>query len=174
MDFRDNNQYRALVGTDVILGRRIRAKLRVGYEQKSFDKSANGSTFGKPVWQGSLEWALRRKSSVRVETGREIFELATVNTPVDTEKFNVQEWIRAVWRERWTDKLLTETSYTYRDTSFRGRNEQESGEQFLISAVYQVSSKLKLAFDGGYTREDSSFGTNLKRRTFTFRTDYSL
>jgi hypothetical protein len=172
--FRDNTHYRALVGTDLIIGRRIRAILRVGYAEKTFDKSAFGDTFGEPVWSGKLEWALRRKTSVKLETGREIYELATADRPIDITKFNIQDWVRTVWAERWTDKLSTETSYTYRDTSFEGRDNNEDAQQFIVSAIYQAGSNLRFAIDGAYTKKEDDLGEDVSRRTITFRTDYSL
>jgi hypothetical protein len=172
--FRDNNYYRALVGTDMIIGRRIRAILRVGYAEKTFDKSTSGNSFGEPVWSGRLEWDLRRKTSILLETGREVYELATINRPIDASKFNIQDWVRTAWAERWTDRFSTRTSYNYRNTSFKGRDNNEDAQQLVVSAIYQAGSQLQFSLDGAYTRKEDDLGEDLSRRTITFRTDYTL
>lgn len=172
--YRDNNHFQALVGTDMIIGRRIRANLRLGYEQKEFSEAQGNNSFGEPIWRGMMEWALRRRTSVKVETGRDIYELATVEHPIDTSKFNVQNWVRTAWKESWSDNLSTEASYTYRGISSGDDNNDGNAHQFLLSAAYQVNSRLRLALDGAYTTQKHDINGDLKRRTLTFRTDYSL
>jgi len=172
--FRDNNHYRTLVGTDMLIGRRIRAILRVGYAQKTFDESTSGNSIGEPVWSGRLEWALRRKTSILLETGREVYELATINRPIDATRFNIQDWVRTAWDERWTDKFSTKTSYAYRDTSFKGRDNNEDAQQLIVTAIYQAGTHLQFSIDGAYTRKEDELGEDLSRRTITFRTDYTL
>ncbi len=174
LSLRDNDHVRALVGTDMILGRRMRADLRVGYEEKEFDQALGQSSMNEPVWEGTFEWALRRKTHVKVETGRNIFELAPTDSPIDAGKFNIQEWVSASWREKWSDRLSTDTSYTIRETELVGRNNEQDAEQFIVSASYQLSNRLKFAVDGAYTIEQDKRGNDLSRRTLTLRTDYSL
>lgn len=172
--FRDNDHFRALVGAEVLLGRRLRANLRLGLEEKKFNQSTSDDSFNETVWRGLIEWALRRRTSVKLETGRDIYELATVDRPIDVDKFNVQQWVRTEWQERWTDKFATEASYTIRDTDFKGRESGESAQQLVLSGIYQATSRLKVALDGAYTRQETDFGAEVSRRTFTFRTDYAL
>jgi hypothetical protein len=109
-----------------------------------------------------------------METGRRIYELATVNQPNDVSKFNINNWIGAAWAEQWTDKLSTNTSYTYRDTSFEGRDGNEGAQQLIVSAVYQARRNLKFALDTVYTMLKDDFSEDISRRTITFRADYSL
>jgi len=104
LNFLDNSHYKALIGSDLVFGRRLRAKFRLGYEGKQFDVAA--STFGMPVWQGSVEWAPRRKTTLRFETGREIYELVTEDQNIDASTFNVRNWVKTAWHERWSDGLL--------------------------------------------------------------------
>ncbi len=173
--YRDNTQYRALVGTSLVLGRRIRADIRVGYEQKTFDYSQfSDDTIGKPVWRASALWALRRNTTLALESGREIFELVTVDSPVDTSRFQVQDWIRTRWKERWSSNFHTEATFVYRTTDFEGRDNDDDAIQVIATAIYQATNKLELALDAAYTREKSDFGADLIRRTFTFRTDLKL
>lgn len=172
--FRDNQHIRALVGTDMIIGRRIRANFRAGYEEKTFDRTLFNDSISEPVWEAMVEWAARRETYIKVESARSIFELVTTDSPIDTGKFNVQEWVKASWRERWTDRVSTETSYTIRDTELVGRNNSEDARQFMISASYQFTNRWRFAFDGAYTTEEDERGADLSRKTFTLRTDYSL
>lgn len=174
LTYRDNQHVRALVGTDMILGRRIRANVRLGYEEKKFDKALLNDSISEPVWEGMFEWAMRRSTYIKLETARSIFELATTNSPIDTGKFNIQEWVKTSWKERWTDRLSTETSFTIRDTELIGRNNNQDAKQFMVSASYQFTNRWRFAFDGAYTREEDNLGADLNRRTFTLRTDYSL
>jgi len=174
MNIRDNTHLRAMIGADMFIGRRIRTSFRVGYAEKTFDTSIAGNRFGEPVWNGTFEWDLRRNTSVRMETGRKIYELATVDQPNDASKFNIHNWISAAWAEQWTDKLSTNTSYTYRDTSYEGRDGNEGAHQLLVSAIYQARRNLRFAIDSAYTLIDDDLGEDISRRTFTFRTDYSL
>ena len=174
LTYRDNKHVRALVGTDMILGRRIRANVRLGYEEKKFDRSLVNDSISEPVWEGMVEWALRRSTYVKLETARSIFELATTNSPIDTGNFNIQEWVKTSWKERWTDRLSTETSFTLRDTERVGRNSNEDAVQFMVSATYQFTDRWRFALDGAYTKEEDDLGADLSRRTFTVRTDYSL
>jgi hypothetical protein len=174
MNIRDNTHLRAIIGADMFIGRRIRTSFRVGYAEKTFDTSIAGNRFGEPVWNGTFEWDLRRNTSVRMETGRKIYELATVDQPNDASKFNIHNWISAAWAEQWTDKLSTNTSYTYRDTSYEGRDGNEGAHQLLVSAIYQARRNLRFAIDSAYTLIDDDLGEDISRRTFTFRTDYSL
>jgi len=174
MNIRDNTHLRSVIGADMSIGRRIRTSFRVGYAEKTFDTSIAGNRFGEPVWNGTFEWDLRRNTSVRMETGRKIYELATVDQPNDASKFNIHNWISAAWAEQWTDKLSTNTSYTYRDTSYEGRDGNEGAHQLLVSAIYQARRNLRFAIDSAYTLIDDDLGEDISRRTFTFRTDYSL
>ena len=171
---RDNTHFRSSIGADMSIGRRIRTSFRVGYAEKTFDKSIAENSFGEPVWNWKLEWDLRRNTSVQMETGRRIYELATVNQPNDVSKFNINNWIGAAWAEQWTDKLSTNTSYTYRDTSFEGRDGNEGAQQLIVSAVYQARRNLKFALDTVYTMLKDDFSEDISRRTITFRADYSL
>lgn len=174
LTFRDNHHVRALVGTDMIIGRRIRANLRAGYEEKTFDRALLNDSINEPVWEAMVEWAMRRETYLKVESAKSIFELVTTDSPIDVGKFNIQEWVKASWRERWTDRLSTETSYTIRDTELVGRNNSEDARQFKISASYQFTNRWRFAFDGAYTTEEDERGSDLSRKTFTLRTDYSL
>jgi len=174
LQYRDNNHFQALVGTDMIIGRRIRANLRVGYEHKEFSEALGDNSYGEPVWRGMMEWALRRRTTVKVETGRDIYELATVEHPIDTSKFNVQNWVKTAWKESWSDSLSTEASYTYRGVRSGDDNNDGDAHQFLLSAAYRVNARLRLALDGAYTTQKHDINGDLKRRTLTFRTDYSL
>ena len=172
--FRDNTHYRALAGVDLVLGRRLKSKLRLGYEQKSFDLSIQGNSIGETVWDGAVEWALRRSTSVSLETGRDIFELATVDRPIDAAKFNIQSWIKTGWRQQWSEKLMTEASYTWREIDFEGIDNREQATQLLLTADYQLTNHWTLSLDGAYTHQESDVGADLRRRTFTFRTHYAL
>ena len=172
--FRDNDHFRALFGGEMLLGRRLRANLRLGIEEKNFDQSITDDAFHETVWRGLVEWALRRRTSVKLETGRDIYELATVDRPIDVDKFNIQQWLRTEWQERWTDKFATQTSYTIRETDFKGRDGGETAQQLLVSGIYQATSRLKIALDGAYTRQETDFGAETSRRTFTVRTDFAL
>ncbi|MBT4160565.1 MAG: outer membrane beta-barrel protein [Gammaproteobacteria bacterium] len=173
--FLDNNHYRALAGPDLIFGRRIRARIRVGYEGKKFDGDVANASIQESVWRGSMEWALRRKTTVKFETGREVYEVASTEQLKDAEQFNVRDWITTGWSEAWSDKLSTEASYTYRDTSvIGGTGGSDKAQQLVISAAYRLSDKLKFVLDGAFTRHDSTLRNDLIRRTLTFRTDYSL
>lgn len=174
-DFRDNHQFRALVGTDLIFGRRLHANLRIGYEEKSFTNSSlPNDSLREPVWEGMMQWALRRSTSVKLETGREIFDLANVSDPFQVGRFNVQDWVRTAWNERWNEKFSTQASYTYRDTDFKNRDNGEIAEQFVLTAVYELSNRFKVAFDSAYTIESTDLGADVDRRTFTLRSDYLL
>jgi hypothetical protein len=172
---RDNTHFRSAIGADTSVGRRIQTSFRVGYAEKTFDKSINGDSFGELVWNGELQWDLRRNTSVQMGTGRKIYELTAFDEPSDVSKFNIDNFIRAEWAERWTDRLSTNTSYTYRGTSYEGREGNERGQQWIVSAIYQVHRKLRFAIDAAYTmiKKDDLSG-DISRRTFTFRTDYSL
>ncbi len=174
LTIRDNTHFRSVIGADMSIGRRIRTSFRVGYAEKTFDTSIAENSFGEPVWNGKLEWDLRRNTSVQMETGRKIYELETVNQPNDASKFNINSWISAAWAEQWTDKLSTNTSYTYRDTSFEGRGGNEGAQQWIVSAVYQAHRRLKFAIDTAYTMIKDDLGEDISRHTITFRTDYSL
>jgi hypothetical protein len=174
LTIRDNTHFRSVIGADMSIGRRIRTSFRVGYAEKTFDISVGKKGFGEPVWNGKLEWDLRRNTSVQMETGRKIYELETANQPNDASKFNINSWISAAWAEQWTDKLSTNTSYTYRDTSFEGREGNEGAQQWIVSAVYQAHRNLKFAIDAAYTMIKDDLDEDISRRTFTFRTDYSL
>ena len=171
---RDNTHFRSVIGADMAIGRRIRTSFRVGYAEKTFDMSIADNSFSEPVWNGKLEWDLRRNTSVQMETGRKIYELATLNQLNDASKFNIHNWIGAAWAQQWTDKLSTNTSYTYRDTSYEGREGNEGAQQLIISAVYQARRNLKFAIDTAYTMIKDDLGEDISRRTFTLRTDYSL
>ncbi|MBT5153845.1 MAG: outer membrane beta-barrel protein, partial [Gammaproteobacteria bacterium] len=174
MNIRDNTHLRAMIGADMFIGRRIRTSFRVGYAEKTFDTSIAGNRFGEPVWNGTFEWDLRRNTSVRMETGRKIYELATVDQPNDASKFNIHNWISAAWVEQWTEKLSTNTSYTYRDTSYEGRDGNEGAHQFVVSARYYIRHNLRCAIDMAYTKIGDDLGEDVSRRTFTFRIDYNL
>ena len=174
LNIRDNTHLRSVVGADMSIGRRIRTSFRVGYAEKTFDRSIGKNSFGEPVWNGMFEWDLRRNTTVQMETGRKIYELATINQPNDASKFNIHNWISGKWAEQWTDKLSTHTSYTYRETSYEGREGDEGAHQLLVSAVYQARRNLKFAIDSAYTMIKDDLGEDISRRTFTFRTDYSL
>lgn len=171
LSFRANNHYQALAGPDVVFGRRIRARLRMGYESKRFDDALSGNSFGEPIWRGGLEWALRRSTSVSLETGREIYELASIDEKVDTSAFNVRDWVKTTWNEQWSSRLKTSASYTYRENSVFGAapGNEEAAQQLILSAVFRFTDKLRFAIDSAFTRESDS-----RRRTFTLRTDYSL
>ena len=173
--FRDNDHFQALVGSDMVLGRRLRARLRAGYEGKDFDNGVASSSFSEPVWRGSLEWAIRRNTTVKLETAREVYELARTDRTVESGEFNVRDWIRTTWNENWSDRLTTTASYTYRETNVEGSDDfGESAHQMIVSAVYKLTDNIRFALDGAFTKQDSDIGNDFIRRTFTFRTDYSL
>lgn len=172
--FRDNDHFRALLGAEFVFGRRLRANLRLGVEEKKFDQSKADDSFSATVWRGLVEWALRRRTSVKIETGRDIYELATVDRPIDVDKFNVQQWVKTEWQEKWTDQFSTAASYTVRDTDFKGSDNSELAQQFVLSGTYNATNRLKVSLDGAYTRRDSDLDQEVSRRTFTFRTEYSL
>ena len=109
-----------------------------------------------------------------MESGRDIYEFANFDSPIDTDIFSVQNWLKTAWKQNWTDSLVTETSYTYRNTDFEGRDNEEDASQVALSAIYQATNRLSVALDSAYTHQKSKIGTSLIRRTFTFRTDYSL
>ena len=163
-----------MIGADVSKGRRIRAKLRVGYAEKTLDKSIAGDSFSEPVFSGTLEWDLRRTTSVQMETGRGIYELPTFDRPNDTSKFNIQNWIGASWAEKWSSKLSTVTSYTYRFTTFEGRDGNEDAQQFVVSTLYDFRRNLTFAIDTAYTKIEDDLRDDTSRRTITLRTDYRL
>jgi len=171
IDFRDNQHVQMLAGSDLMFGRRIRAKLRAGYESKQFEEAVADDTFGGPVWNASVQWAMRRKTMLNFETGREIYEDAGLNEVVDTSVINVRDWVKASWRENWTDRLMTETSLVHRDISLKGSDTDNGsgGQQLLLSAAYRFTDKFLFAFDSAFTRD-----SDVSRKTFTFRTDYSL
>lgn len=174
LDTRDNTLFIATIGADVSKGRRIRAKLRVGYAEKNFDESLGGDSFSEPVLSGTLEWDLRRTTSVEMETGRGIYELPTFDRPNDTSKFNIQNWVGATWSEQWSSKLRTRTSYTYRFTTFEGRAGNEDAQQLLVSTVYDFRRNLTFAIDTAYTKIEDDLRDDTSRRTITLRTDYRL
>ncbi|MFT7222009.1 MAG: hypothetical protein ACI8Z1_003632 [Candidatus Azotimanducaceae bacterium] len=171
---RDNNQFRALLGAEFVFGRRLRANVRLGVEEKRFDQSEADDSFSETVWRGLVEWALRRRTSIKIETGRDIYELATVDRPIDVDKFNVQQWIKTEWQEKWTEQFSTAASYSIRDTEFKGRNNSELAQQFVLSGTYKATNRLKVSLDGAYTRRESDLDQDFSRRTFTLRTKYSL
>ncbi len=127
--------------------------------------------FDKAVWNASVQWSMRRTTLLNFETGREIYEDNAINELVDTSVFNIRDWVKASWRENWTDRLLTETSLVYRDISLKGSDTSDSitGHQLLLSAAYRFTDKVLFAFDSAFTDDD-----DVRRKTFTFRTDYSL
>jgi hypothetical protein len=172
--FRDNDHLRALVGVDMVFNRRIRAILRAGYDGKRFKESQTDNTLHQPMWNGVLEWALRRKTTVRFETGREIFEAAANTKPVDTNQFNVRDWIKTAWHESWSNQFSTEASYTFSNTEAKNSDASDVAQQLLLKAVYQFSAKLKVALEGAYTEKSGDFSPDLNRRTVTFTGDYSL
>ena len=174
LNTRDNTLFSAMIGADVSKGRRIRAKLRVGYAEKTLDKSIAGDSFSEPVFSGTLEWDLRRTTSVQMETGRGIYELPTFDRPNDTSKFNIQNWIGASWAEKWSSKLSTVTSYTYRFTTFEGRDGNEDAQQFVVSTLYDFRRNLTFAIDTAYTKIEDDLRDDTSRRTITLRTDYRL
>jgi hypothetical protein len=114
---------------------------------------------------------MRRTTLLNFETGREIYEDTAINELVDTSVFNIRDWVKASWRENWTDRLFTETSLVYRDISLKGNDTSDSitGHQLLLSAAYRFTDKVLFAFDSAFTDDD-----DVRRKTFTFRTDYSL
>ena len=170
-DFRDNRHVQMLAGSDLSFGRRIRASLRAGYEKKQFEEAVADDFFDEAVWNASVQWSMRRTTLLNFETGREIYEDTAINELVDTSVFNIRDWVKASWRENWTDRLLTETSLVYRDISLKGSDTSDSitGHQLLLSAAYRFTDKVLFAFDSAFTHDD-----DVRRKTFTFRTDYSL
>jgi len=175
LPYRDNRHSEALVGTDLVIGRRLRARVRLGYETKDFDEGINGTSFGEAVWRGYLEWALNRRTKVTLETGREFYEYSYTDRPIDATQYNIRDWITAAWREDWSNQLSSQTSFTYRDADVEGlEGFGESAQQLIVSIVYRLSENIRFALDGAITRQDSQQGDDYNRRTFTFRTDYSL
>jgi hypothetical protein len=172
--FRDNDHHRIVAGTDMILGRRIRANLRAGYEQKSFDIAGANDSHDDFVWEASIDWAMRRKTNLQLETGKEIFEFVGLRETESAEMFNVHKWVRAAWKERWSDKVNTSLSYTYRENEAALENYSDRAYQAVASVIYHVSDNLRFALDGAYTHESTAFGASSSRRTLTFSTNYSL
>ena len=172
--FRDNTHLRSVIGADMSIGRRIRTSFRVGYAEKTFDQTIGKNSFGEPVWNGMFEWDLRRNTTVQMETGRKIYELATINQPNDASKFNIHNWISARWAEQWTDRLSTNSAYTYRETSYEGRDGSEDAHQLLVSARYYMRHDLAFVFDIAYTKIEDSLGKDVSRQTITFRIDFNL
>lgn len=167
---RNYSHSRYLTGTDIILGRRLRAKMRIGYD--SVD-SQQGEDTSEPVWSGMVEWALRRNSFLRLESGRELFDYGSLyaSDPGGGDIIE-QDWVRTSWKERWTRRLSTEASFTHRQIDGEARD--EDANQLLVSANYQFTERLRFAVDAAYTQMDRTFEDNFSRRTLTFRADYSL
>ena len=109
-----------------------------------------------------------------METGRKIYELATINQANDASKFNIHNWISARWAEQWTDRLSTNSAYTYRETSYEGRDGSEDAHQLLVSARYYMRHDLGFVFDIAYTKIEDSLGKDVSRQTITFRIDFNL
>lgn len=166
----DYKHTRYLAGPDVILGRRLRAKVRLGVDAVD-GRNGNEQEF---AWRGMTEWAMRRKSFLRLEGGRELYGYGSIYRTDDTsfDDIVVQDWLRASWKERWSSRLSTETSLTHRRID--GENRDEDASQFQFTANYQFTDRLKFAIDAAYTRMDRTFEDDFSRRTLTFRADYSI
>ena len=173
-DVRDNQNLRYLAGMDVMFSRKLRTQFRFGFEERTFDQSVNDDSIRISVWEGSAEWAIRRRTSLGMEINRSFYELPSGPDPIDTGLYNVQDWIAARWNERWTDRLSTEVAIVHRKLDQQGSGIENTANQLMLSATYSVSNKLKLSFDTNITRERENFGGDFSDNSFTLRTDYAL
>lgn len=175
VDFRDNTHLRTLIGSDMLLwNRRLRASMKVGYESKRFNLAQGEQSFGTGVWNGDLELALRKRTKLKLSSGREIYEQLRTDEAVDTAEYNVQDWVKASWEQSWSDRFKSEIGLVYRRIDNRGRGDENRGQLLLASASYQMTNKLKLSLNSSFAREDTRLGSDFSSNAITFRTDYSL
>ncbi len=170
----------AMIGTDFLFSRRMKASFRAGVESRKYSEYTEGSNSTNPVWQASFAWAVRRSSSVAIEAGRQVYQQlgdasrTQTATTQNEEDQSVQNWMKASWKETWSDRLNTQTSLAYRDTRGDQENGDRQGLQLLLSALYRLSANVTMGLDAAYTQEKSALGQDLIRKTFTLRTDIAL
>ncbi len=161
---------RWMIGADLVLGRRLRTNLRVGLDSIDGENKDTDDV----SWRGVTEWAIRRKSIVQLETGRELYNYGSI-FGTDAASFNntvTQDWIRTSWREKWSPRFSTETTLTYRHID--GEEQDDDATQLQITANYQFTNRLNVALDAAYTQMDRTFEDDFDRHTITLRADYSL
>lgn len=146
---RDAVEYHLSTGLTWKATAKTSGDVRVGYYSR--EPSDHSDSVGGLDWQAQIQWQPLADTGFRFNTGRS----STASYRTDT-RFNNERSAGAVWLQRWTSRVTTNTSYTYLNSRFVGAGIRDQTHDGGFEIVYQPLPRVSLSLGGNYLSRASN------------------
>ncbi len=168
----DSIQYRLLPGVEFWLPRRITGTVLLGYERKEHQDL--NLSFSSPVWRADLSWRLKKRSTLELQSARELLEVFAQPGAINSGEFGVQQYGRLSWAQRWNQAWKSDLSFTYQERDFEGTDRVEQTSQWVFGTTFRAGPRLTFRGDGAFTSQQVQGQQDFDRWTLTVQASMGL
>jgi hypothetical protein len=171
---RDSSQTRIVVGSELRLRKRVSATVRIGYENKDYDRLSSlqsRADYGDAVWDFSIHWRPRPNTTIEIETVKDLIEVEQTGLSL-SGVYAVRKNMGIDWTQAWSSRLSSLVTIRFYLDDVQGTEREDELRWFRMGATYAVMQKLHVSVDAAHESRKFRLWPDADRSMITLKAEY--